>query len=154
MKFAIHLDNISLFRLAKWINYRKTRVQGKLMSRLLSGRDFIVWELPYGDRDAIKTFLMALRENFPPEFLRSLLLFVNPGNGGAYVAYLVGLFPETVMPYTRTMVNNIVGVAQTNQTNPVMLIALAIQGIFNFTINPSLDDVDAAFGTPEQKNRP
>ena len=146
----IGLDAKSLFRLAKWINRRKSRVQGKLMAKLLTGKDFLIWELPYGDREAIKTFIKSLRTNFPPAFLNSLLLFVNPGNGGAYNAYLVGLFPETVMPYTRQMAINIVGVAQTNQTNPVMLTALAVQGIFNLTIDPTLDDVDSAFAASEQ----
>lgn len=147
------LDNRSLFRLTRWCNTITRKHQRKLIDRLTEGRDYAVWDLPYGDPDQIKQFVADLRASFPTTVLEEMILFVNHGVGGSYAAYLAALFPAAVMPYVRQTLNGIPNVLQNFNVNPSMLIAMSVQGVFTMETNLTPESVDAAFVPPKPDAR-
>jgi hypothetical protein len=146
MRLSVQLDNQSLFRLSRNATRYSRRLQRKLINRLTAEREFAVWEMPYGETDAIKQFIAALKNTFPPEILKETLLFVNNGNGGVHVSYLAAGFPAVVMPHVRPLLNTIVGVVQNFSLSPNALIALSVQGIFDMETKLTPKTVEHAYG--------
>jgi hypothetical protein len=153
MTFKIRLDNHSLFGLTRWFNTITHRYQRKLIDRLTDGRDFAVWDLPYGDPEAIKSFVANLRMSFPSNVLEEMILFVNHGIGGSYASYLAAGFPTAIMPFVRPTLNSIPNVLQNFNVHPAMLIAMSVQGVFTMETNITPDRVDAAFVAPQPNTR-
>lgn len=148
MNLSFQLNNDSLFQVAHRSAVRAKRLREKLVQRLTSGQAFVVWEIPYGEPDAVKAFLTAIQESFPPPMMQQTLFFVNHSTHQSFLA--VG-FPPDVFAHLQPALNQIVGVIRNFNLPAELLVAMAIQGVHHMESSLTPAKIDRAYaGRPAQ----